>query len=137
MLAGVIRRYRSHLLAQDSGWGRMDPGLGRAGPFGSRLGLKVSSQPPFWAHQLAISLFLHPLQAKVPGTCLLTIRVLQAHGLPSKDLGECWAWGVSGFATSDPARVLGRDAGRLGVWGLLEGTERRQWMECQGQAPAS
>uniref|UniRef100_A0A8D0WN55 Phospholipase A2 n=2 Tax=Sus scrofa TaxID=9823 RepID=A0A8D0WN55_PIG len=24
--------------------------------------------------------------AKVPGTCLLTIRVLQAHGLPSKDL---------------------------------------------------
>lgn len=25
-------------------------------------------------------------QAKVPGTCLLTIRVLQAHGLPSKDL---------------------------------------------------
>uniref|UniRef100_A0A4W2DEF7 Phospholipase A2 n=1 Tax=Bos indicus x Bos taurus TaxID=30522 RepID=A0A4W2DEF7_BOBOX len=64
----------------------MGPGLGRAGPFGSRLGLKVSSQPPFWAHQLAVSLFLHPLQAKVPGTCLLTIRVLQAHGLPSKDL---------------------------------------------------
>ncbi|XP_064426676.1 cytosolic phospholipase A2 beta isoform X2 [Mirounga angustirostris] len=25
-------------------------------------------------------------KAKVPGTCLLTIRVLQAHGLPSKDL---------------------------------------------------
>lgn len=25
-------------------------------------------------------------QAKVPGTCLLTIRVLQARGLPSKDL---------------------------------------------------
>ncbi|XP_070234272.1 cytosolic phospholipase A2 beta isoform X2 [Bos mutus] len=25
-------------------------------------------------------------EAKVPGTCLLTIRVLQAHGLPSKDL---------------------------------------------------
>uniref|UniRef100_A0A452U3C4 PLA2c domain-containing protein n=1 Tax=Ursus maritimus TaxID=29073 RepID=A0A452U3C4_URSMA len=28
------------------------------------------------------------LQARVPGTCLLTVRVLQAHGLPSKDLGE-------------------------------------------------
>ncbi|XP_040824960.1 cytosolic phospholipase A2 beta-like isoform X1 [Ochotona curzoniae] len=27
-----------------------------------------------------------PLQAKVPGSCLLTVRVLQAHGLPSKDL---------------------------------------------------
>ncbi|XP_047592796.1 cytosolic phospholipase A2 beta isoform X4 [Lutra lutra] len=26
------------------------------------------------------------LRAKIPGTCLLTVRVLQAHGLPSKDL---------------------------------------------------
>ncbi|VCW84574.1 unnamed protein product [Gulo gulo] len=29
---------------------------------------------------------LPTLQAKIPGTCLLTVRVLQAHGLPSKDL---------------------------------------------------
>ncbi|XP_055989943.1 cytosolic phospholipase A2 beta [Sorex fumeus] len=29
---------------------------------------------------------LPPLQSKVPGTCLLTVRVLQAHDLPSKDL---------------------------------------------------
>ncbi|XP_070325165.1 cytosolic phospholipase A2 beta isoform X2 [Odocoileus virginianus] len=86
MLAGVIGRYGSLLLAQGSGGGRMGPGLGRADALGSRLGLKVSRQPPFWAHQLAVSLFLHPLQAKVPGTCLLTIRVLQARGLPSKDL---------------------------------------------------
>lgn len=117
MLAGVIGRYRSLLLAQDSGGGRMGPGLGRADALGSRLGLKVSRQPPFWAHQLAVSLFLHPSQAKVPGTCLLTIRVLQAHGLPSKDIGECWAWGGSGFATSEPARAVGRDTSRLGVWG--------------------
>ena len=95
-----------HLLAQDSGWGRMDPGLGRAGPFGSRLGLKVSSQPPFWAHQLAISLFLHPLQAKVPGTCLLTIRVLQAHGLPSKDLGVNCSLLCSSIHGIFQARVL-------------------------------
>lgn len=50
--------------------------------------LALVSLGPFSFRRLSLS-----LQAKVPGTCLLTVRVLQARGLPSKDLGECWVQG--------------------------------------------
>ncbi|XP_015451335.1 cytosolic phospholipase A2 beta [Pteropus alecto] len=43
--------------------------------------LALVSLGPFSFRSLSLS-----LQAKVPGTCLLTVRVLQARGLPSKDL---------------------------------------------------
>ncbi|XP_070234273.1 cytosolic phospholipase A2 beta isoform X3 [Bos mutus] len=59
----------------------------------SQVGLRVSSRSlggawrtrRCWAG-LGVSSQEAGTQAKVPGTCLLTIRVLQAHGLPSKDL---------------------------------------------------
>nr|XP_025740009.1 cytosolic phospholipase A2 beta isoform X1 [Callorhinus ursinus] len=66
---------------------------GRAGPFGSGLVLDGSPWPLLWVCLVSFGLSSlqqacppRPLQAKVPGACLLTIRVLQAHGLPSKDL---------------------------------------------------
>ncbi|KAM5235435.1 cytosolic phospholipase A2 beta-like [Ctenodactylus gundi] len=43
-------------------------------------------QPPPEADKLGSDLVLSSWDAKVPGICLLTVRVLQAHGLPAKDL---------------------------------------------------
>lgn len=133
-MAGIVRSSRSRLPIQDS-----DGVRGRAGPFGS--GLVLDGSPwPLWACLVSFGLSslqqacpLRPLQAKVPGTCLLTIRVLQAHGLPSKDLGECWAQGGQwrcSWAQSGTGPV-GRDsrAGRAG--GPREGAKRRCWGECR------
>ncbi|XP_012504580.1 PREDICTED: cytosolic phospholipase A2 beta [Propithecus coquereli] len=67
------------------------PGLSGLDSFGTGLGFEGLPRHPLRPlSPLAPSACSRsaplPLQAKVPGTRLLTVRVLQAHGLPSKDL---------------------------------------------------